>query len=59
MGCDLPVRVGAPIAYEELEAFGDQKAMTEHLLARVVAMAPSVPRPRVRPDRRRLRRITA
>ena len=59
MGCDLPVRVGAPISYEELAAFGDQKAMTEHLLARVVGMAPPVPRRRKRADRRRLQRISA
>ncbi|WP_417769513.1 lysophospholipid acyltransferase family protein [Stappia sp.] len=58
MGCDLPVRVGAPIPFTELAAFGDQKAMIEHLHQRVISMAPSRPRPRPRADRSRLRRIT-
>lgn len=59
MGSDLTVRVGDPVPYEELAAFGDQKAMIEHLHHRVVSMAPAVPRPRPRADRRRLRRIVA
>ncbi|WP_306030805.1 lysophospholipid acyltransferase family protein [Stappia sp. MMSF_3263] len=59
MGCDLPVRVGAPIPYDELATFGDQKAMIEHLHHRVISMAPSRPRARSRADRRRLRPIAA
>jgi putative hemolysin len=59
MGCDLPVRVGAPIPFAELAAFGDQKAMIEHLHHRVISMAPARPRARSRADRRRLRPIAA
>ncbi|MHC5653010.1 lysophospholipid acyltransferase family protein [Stappia sp. ICDLI1TA098] len=59
MGCELRVRVGAPVLYSELAVFGDQKAMIEHLHHKVVSMAPAVVRPRPKADRRRMRRIAA
>lgn len=39
-GCSLPVRVGPPVPYAELEGVGDKKALTEHLRALVYALDP-------------------
>ncbi|SDU21809.1 lysophospholipid acyltransferase family protein [Stappia sp. ES.058] len=40
MGRDLSVRIGAPIPFEALAAFGDQRAMIAHLHECVLALAP-------------------
>ena len=60
IGAELPVAIGAPIAFEAIAAIKDRQALADDLRARAYALAESAPkeRPKPRPTEKLLRTLS-
>ena len=60
IGAELPVAIGAPIAFEAIAAIKDRQALADDLRARAYALAASAPkeRPKPRPTEKLLRTLS-